>query len=100
MYSHRRNIIQRGPRRRLILSQTALRAMNNLSRLRKALVIRALIDISCATTTQFTSNMFPQVQGQLRSKVIYLNANQTRFVDVRFTFRRVVRIPYKKMLVR
>ncbi|CAI2189731.1 11827_t:CDS:2, partial [Funneliformis geosporum] len=42
--------------------QTALRAMNNLSKRRKALVIRALIDISCATATQLTSNMFPQVQ--------------------------------------
>ena len=66
--------------------------MNNLSRLRKALVIRALIDISCATVTHLTSNMFPHVHGQYRSKVIYLNTNQTRYVDVRFTFRRVVRI--------
>ena len=56
--------------------------MNNLSKRRKALVICALIDISCATTTQLTSNMFPQVQGQFRSKVIYLNANQTRYVDL------------------
>ncbi|CAI2164494.1 18703_t:CDS:2 [Funneliformis geosporum] len=35
------------------LTLTALASMNNLSKIRKALVICALIDISCATSSQF-----------------------------------------------
>ncbi|CAG8616396.1 8973_t:CDS:2 [Funneliformis mosseae] len=42
--------------------QNALRVMNNLSKRQKAYVIRALIDISCATPSQLTSHMFLQVK--------------------------------------
>ena len=79
---HRRIIIRRGPRRQITLTPTALASMNNLSKTRKEFVVRALIDISCATPAQLASRMFPQVLGQIRSRVIYLNVNQTRYVDI------------------
>jgi len=54
---HRRVIIGRGPRRQITLTPTALASMNNLNKTRKAFVVRALIDISCATTNQLASRI-------------------------------------------
>jgi hypothetical protein len=67
--------------------------MNNLnSSIQKALVVCALFDISCATINQLALPMFPHIIGQVRARVIYLNVNQTHFVDVRFTFRRIIKV--------
>ena len=89
---HQRHVIGRGPRRQITLTPTALAMMNSLTRTRKALVVCALVDISYATVDELFSRNFPQVLGQIRSRVIYLDANRTRFVDVRFTFEHRIKI--------
>src|SRR6185312_12944969 len=71
---HQRHVIGRGPRRQITLTPTALAMMNSLTRTRKALVVCALVDISYATVDELFSRNFPQVLGQIRSRVIYLDA--------------------------
>jgi len=60
--------------------------MEGLSATKKGIMVQAILDIANATPDQILSRNFPQTQFPIRSRIIYVNANRSQYLDVRFTY--------------
>ena len=74
------------PRRQVTLDRIALSNMERLSATEKEIMVQAILDIANATADQILSRSPSPIP--IRTRTIYMDANRSQFVDVRFIYMR------------